>query len=165
VRLRRGTDGRASLSRALTALTGAVVLAFAACGGSDTETASPAAGEPAAAPAAEGQAVTAELSEFAIALSGSDFEPGSYTFTVVNAGGVDHALEIEGPGGETETGLVPPGGSAELAVNLQNGAYELYCPVPGHREQGMELELVVGAGGGATEPPAATTRGGGYQGY
>jgi plastocyanin len=151
---------RSRRSATLAAL--AAALALAACGGSDTGDTGNAGGSPPAPPpppppaTADGASVTAELAEFTISLSESTFEPGSYTFSVENVGGVDHALEIEGPAGEMETELIAPGESAELAVTLEDGSYELYCPVPGHREQGMELELAVGEGGVSTEPPATT---------
>jgi uncharacterized cupredoxin-like copper-binding protein len=150
----------------------ASALVLAACGGADGgesagDAESPAANPPAEAPpAADGASVTADLAEFSIALSETALEPGSYTFVVENSGSVDHALEVEGPSGEVGIELIAPGDSAELAVTLEDGAYELYCPVPGHREQGMELDLVVGTGGGAAtteEPPATTAGGGGYK--
>jgi hypothetical protein len=140
----------------------------AACGGSGAGEGSEAATSPPAEPApppaeppvaAEGDSVTAGLTEFAISLSEPTLEPGTYTFVVENAGGVDHALEIDGAAGEVETDLLAPGESVELSVTLEEGSYELYCPVPGHRDQGMELEIAVGAGATSTEPPTATTGG------
>ena len=45
--------------------------------------------------------------------------------------------------------------------------YEVYCPIDGHRDMGMEAKLVVGsgsAGGGTTtnEDKTSTSSGGGY---
>jgi uncharacterized cupredoxin-like copper-binding protein len=38
----------------------------------------------------------------------------------------------------------PRGGSAKLTVDLNKpGTYEMYCPVDGHREMGMEGEITV----------------------
>lgn len=79
---------------------------------------------------------------------------GTYVFVADNAGGVSHALEIEGNGIEEETENLSPGQSAELRVNLKPGTYEIYCPVDGHKEQGMEGKITVkqgsqgGSGGG-----------------
>lgn len=42
---------------------------------------------------------------------------------------------------------------AELKVNLKAGTYELYCPVDGHAEEGMEGKLMVKGGSGATDRP------------
>ena len=62
-----------------------------------------------------------------------------------------HALEIEAPGGEVETGDIQPGESATLTANLDRpGKYEWYCPVGNHRDLGMEGEITVGGGGGQT---------------
>jgi plastocyanin len=73
---------------------------------------------------------------------------GTLTIHAVNDGGVDHALEVEGNGVEEETKTLAPGESADLTVDVTQGTYEIYCPIDGHRSQGMDGELVV-AGGGA----------------
>ena len=75
---------------------------------------------------------------------------GTTTFRVVNDGDTEHALEVEGNGIEEETDVLEPGGSAELTVELEEGEYELYCPVDGHRQQGMQGTLVVGSGAAAS---------------
>lgn len=85
-------------------------------------------------------------------------EPGTYTFHVVNDGGVVHAFEIEGPGIEEETADIDPGGSADLTIEIaEPGEYELYCPVDGHRERGMESTLSLGGGGGGGTTEDTTT--------
>jgi uncharacterized cupredoxin-like copper-binding protein len=78
-------------------------------------------------------------------------KPGTYTFKAVNSGSTTHALEIEGRGVEEETKDLGAGQSAELKVSLKGGKYEIYCPVDGHREQGMEGTVTVkgDSGGGA----------------
>ena len=126
-------------------------LGLAACGGDDEP-----AGQ-AVAPAAGGEVVEVALTDFAIEPSALALEPGSYTFRVVNEGGAVHALEVEGPTGEVETEELEPGGSADLAVTLEDGEYELYCPVGDHRDRGMEGTLTVGAGGGAGTTTDETT--------
>jgi hypothetical protein len=80
-------------------------------------------------------------------------EAGKLTINLTNDGQSDHALEIEGNGVEEETEEIGPGESAEVTVDLKDGRYEFYCPVDGHREQGMEGTLVAGSGAGG----AATT--------
>jgi uncharacterized cupredoxin-like copper-binding protein len=102
-------------------------------------------------------AVEIVLGDFTVEPSAIVVDPGSYTFRVVNEGGQTHALEIEGPAGEVETGDLAPGESADLTVDLSEpGEYELYCPVDGHRGQGMEGTITV-RGGGATTPDDPTT--------
>jgi len=70
-------------------------------------------------------------------------KPGTYVFKAVNSGDTVHALEVEGEGIEEETEEIEPGQSAELKVKLQAGTYEIYCPVGGHKEEGMEGKLTV----------------------
>jgi plastocyanin len=70
-------------------------------------------------------------------------EPGTYVFKAVNSGSTVHALEIEGQDIEEETEEIQPGQSAELKVKLEAGTYELYCPVDGHKEEGMEGKVIV----------------------
>ena len=60
-----------------------------------------------------GRRVAAEivLGDFTIEPSTIVVDPGSHTFRVVNEGEQTHALEIEGPEGEVETGDLAPGES------------------------------------------------------
>jgi plastocyanin len=73
-------------------------------------------------------------------------KPGTYVFEAVNSGDTVHALEVEGQGIEEETEEIQPGQSAELKVELEAGTYELYCPVGGHKEEGMEGKVIVKEG-------------------
>jgi uncharacterized cupredoxin-like copper-binding protein len=106
---------------------------------------------------------TIEIVETDFALDPADVQlegPGTYTFRAVNEGETAHALEIDGMGIEEETEEFGPGESAELTVELtEAGEYELYCPVEGHKELGMEGTLTVGgaAGGGGTTTDETTT--------
>lgn len=126
-------------------------LGLAACGGDDEPA------DQAVAPAAGGEVVEVALTDFAIEPSALALNPGSYSFHVVNEGGAVHALEVEGPTGEVETEELEPGESADLAVTLEDGEHELYCPVGDHRDRGMEGTLTVGAGGGAGTTTDETT--------
>lgn len=122
----------------------AATLSFTACGSEDQEEGTP--------PASAGQTIEISATDFAfdpptIPLEGA----GEYTFRLTNDGGTAHALEIEGAGiEEATTDTIGPGETAEVTVELQDGEYEMYCPVGGHRDMGMEGTLVVGgAAGGA----------------
>ena len=79
-------------------------------------------------------------------------KPGTYVFKAENTGSITHALEIEGKGLEEETKGLDAGQSAELKVTLKAGKYEIYCPVDGHRQQGMEGTVTVkqGSSGGGS---------------
>jgi plastocyanin len=111
-----------------------------------------------AAPTGGGTVVDVALRDFTIEPAAISLDPGSYTFHVVNEGETVHALEVEGPSGEVETPELGPGESADLTVDLSEaGEYELYCPVGGHRDQGMEGTLTVGGGGGGGTTTDETT--------
>jgi plastocyanin len=91
---------------------------------------------------------------------------GTYEFRVTNNGTIAHALEVEGNGVEEKTGDIQPGAAATLRVTLaKDGSYEVYCPIDGHRSQGMKGTLTVGSGsssGGTTTNEAGTTTSRGY---
>ena len=118
-----------------------------------------------------GQTIQVKESEYKLTPSSFTIaKPGTVTFEVTNAGQTDHALEVDGNGVEEKTSTSSPGSRAKLTVNLsKNGTYEVYCPIAGHRDMGMEAKLVVGsasAGGGGTttndDDKASTDSGGGY---
>lgn len=66
---------------------------------------------------------------------------GDVTFAYVNDGNLRHTLLIEGLAGfklEISRGEEDTG-----AVQVEPGAYVLFCDVPGHRAEGMEATLTV----------------------
>lgn len=114
------------------------VLALAGCGGGDDS----AGGTTTSADT--GTPVTVSLVDFALEPKTVQLDaPGTYTFKVTNDGQAQHALELEGNGIEEETDTLGPGDSGEVTVELAAGEYELYCPIDGHRANGMEGTLVV----------------------
>jgi archaellum component FlaF (FlaF/FlaG flagellin family) len=133
----------------------AVALTAAGCSSSGSPAAapSPAAASSSAAPssaapsAAAGgtTAVTATETEFHIALSTKSFSPGTYKFTAVDNGHLQHNLVINGPGvNQVKTaGLLSPGQSASVTVTLHKGSYDIYCGVPGHKAEGMNVNITV----------------------
>jgi uncharacterized cupredoxin-like copper-binding protein len=87
---------------------------------------------------------------------------GTYEFKVVNKGTTTHALEVEGSGEEAKSSDVEPGKSTTLKATFEkSGSYEMYCPIDGHRDEGMKGEVTVGSGGTMTTTQTDTT-GGGY---
>ncbi|HEU5181008.1 MAG TPA: DoxX family membrane protein [Candidatus Polarisedimenticolia bacterium] len=71
--------------------------------------------------------------------------PGPTLFRVTNAGSMFHRFEIEGKGMEMEIEPgVDAGQTKTLKLDLKTGAYEVYCPVHGHKKAGMSLRLQVG---------------------
>jgi uncharacterized cupredoxin-like copper-binding protein len=140
-----------------------VLLLLAGCGGGSSEEAE------------NGRAVvqTIQISAKEFSLTPSTVnvsETGTYEFEVTNDGEVTHALDIEesGGGAEAETGDIEPGQTKTVRFTFsKDGSYEMYCPIDGHRDQGMEGTITVGsaAGGagtttnGETETEDETTTG------
>jgi plastocyanin len=77
-------------------------------------------------------AVTAK--EFAFALRPTSARHGSATFTIKNAGKVEHDFKIAGK----TTPKIKPKKSATLTVGLKKGTYHYLCTLPGHAAAGMK---------------------------
>jgi len=131
------------------------VAALAGCGGH---------GSKSGAGGSQATRVTATETEFKIQLSQQSFNPGTYTFVAVNNGTLAHSLEINGPGVSNRRigGTIGPNQAKSLTVALQKGAYDVFCPVPGHKQQGMDLKINVGGATGGSGGGTTTTTGGGY---
>ncbi|MFL5950115.1 MAG: cupredoxin domain-containing protein [Gaiellaceae bacterium] len=136
-------------------------LFLAACGGSSNSTGSntSATGGPAL--------QTIQISEKEYSLNpGSITLPkaGTYAFEVENAGTITHAFTIEQSGGggdELESGDISPGSSKTVKFTFSaDKRYEMYCPVDGHKAQGMAGTISIGGAAGAgttTNPEGETT--------
>jgi uncharacterized cupredoxin-like copper-binding protein len=149
---------RAGIAGAGIGLMAAAVLS--ACGGSgggggntaststsDSSPSSSAASAASSSAVGQGSATMVQVTakEYSLSLSTTSFTPGTYTFQLTNAGSTTHGLEIDGPGVEDQKAdLAAPGSSSSITVTLKAGKYELYCPVPGHRQMGMESDITVG---------------------
>jgi plastocyanin len=72
-------------------------------------------------------------------------EPGKVTIRLRNpsTSGKKHAVEIEGKGIEKKSAVARPGERVSVTAKLKRGRYEFYCPVDGHKADGMEGTLVV----------------------
>jgi uncharacterized cupredoxin-like copper-binding protein len=132
-----------------------IVLLLAACGGSRSSRSEEAGGSVL-------QTVQISAKEFSLTPSMVNVpKTGAYAFAVTNNGTTAHALEIKGNGVEEETESIEPGATATLRVTLSSdGSYEMYCPIDGHRGQGMEGTIVAGGGagsGGETTTDQTTT--------
>src|SRR5205823_14907641 len=79
---------------------------------------------------------------------------GTYAFQVTNKGKITHAFTIEASGGgnEVQSGDIQPGSHKTVKSTFKAGtSYEMYCPIDGHKSQGMAGTIRVGgAGGGGT---------------
>lgn len=99
-----------------------------------------------------GAGATTALAETADESGGLSFsrraltaKSGSVTITLDNPSGnaLPHAIELEGNGVEEVSDTIQPGQRASVTVDLRPGTYTFYCPVDGHREQGMKGTLTV----------------------
>lgn len=113
----------------------AIVLLLAAAGCSST------AQQPAG-PAASN--VRIGLLEWDIASSAPTLAPGAVTLEVTNAGATAHDLAVSGEHVDERVRLLAPGERARLQLDLSGEReVELWCTVPGHRQQGMQRRLAV----------------------
>jgi len=81
-----------------------------------------------------------------------------YTFVARNKGQTTHALEITGPGlKNATTATINPGQSATLTVTFKKGTYDVFCPLPGHKALGMNVNLVVRVRARAPQPLMGAT--------
>ena len=141
-----------------------VVLAASGCGGNGGST-TQASSTPAASGGSVLKTVTIHETEFKLTPSTVSLDkPGTYVFKGVNDGTVSHALAVEGQGIDQDSASISPGKSGTLKVTLgKAGTYTLYCPIDGHKSQGMQGKITVGGGAsGTTTTDTGTSGGGGY---
>lgn len=74
-----------------------------------------------------------ELAPATIRLDG----PGTYVFKAENDGESPYALE-------EKARRLFTGENGQVRVELGSGTYEMYCPVDGHEQMGMEGKVTVG---------------------
>jgi nitrite reductase (NO-forming) len=87
--------------------------------------------------------------EVSITMVDLDFEPGrvevpageTITVNLTNEGGTEHDFVMDDG---TNSGLVAPGDSTTIEIGPFEEDMVAWCDVPGHREAGMEVEIVVG---------------------
>jgi uncharacterized cupredoxin-like copper-binding protein len=88
--------------------------------------------------------IEVKLTEFTIAMP-KTVPLGPVTFSITNAGTMDHNFEVEGQGIEKKFDTpLKPGETRSLWVHLLPGKYTVYCPVDDHEKRGMLLEFTVG---------------------
>jgi uncharacterized cupredoxin-like copper-binding protein len=133
------------------------VLLLAGCGGSSNSSSGNSSSEDTQ--AASGNVIqTIQISEKEYSISPNTVnlsKAGTYEFAVTNDGQITHAFNVEeGDGGdEAESGHIGPGQTKTVRFTFSgDGSFEMYCPVPGHKDKGMKGTIVVGntAGGGTT---------------
>ena len=84
-----------------------------------------------------------KLSEFTLDMPTST-KAGIVMFKITNEGRTQHSFQIEGQGISRQLDeALNPGATNALAVELKAGAYTVFCPVDGHKDQGMKQTLTV----------------------
>ncbi|HEX8068167.1 MAG TPA: plastocyanin/azurin family copper-binding protein [Thermoleophilaceae bacterium] len=144
-------------ARALTTLVATAALAVAGCGddnGDDsTQASSPETTQSAPAPTTTSTEESGGGSDLKLSADPSgalkfdkdtlEGKAGKVTITMDNPSSVPHAIEVEGNGVEEEGETVGQGEVSKVTATLKPGKYEFYCPVPGHKEGGMEGTLTI----------------------
>jgi uncharacterized cupredoxin-like copper-binding protein len=121
-----------------------------------TQSQSPA---PASAAPAVGRSTRAVLKEYSIAPTPGKAAAGKVSFTVANAGKIEHEFvvlrtnksagdllkgkEANEAGNVGEIGSVLPGQTKKLTLNLKAGHYALICNLPGHYTAGQHADFTV----------------------
>lgn len=139
----------------LLAVSAVAALAAAGCGssnnnkdkvsaGSSDTSSAPAKANPAG--AAKGQTITlsADPSKIAFDTKKLSAKAGTVTVSMKNPSQIPHAIAVEGNGVDKDGKTVSGGGTSTVTVKLKPGKYQFYCPVPGHKQQGMAGTLTVG---------------------
>ena len=132
------------MHRAVPYLALLVVAILTGCGGGDGEGG---AGMSEAGAASSGS-LSVSASEFAFEPAELTAEPGEVAIELVNDGAAPHAIAVAGNGVDASSEAVDGGATTSLTVELEDGTYEIWCPVDDHRDRGMVGTLTVGAGGG-----------------
>ena len=147
--------------RTIAVLAAALVLALAGCGGDDDESGGGSAATstpteestPESTPEDSGggggdgggetiQLAAPEDGSLVFAPSELSAAAGEVTIDFDNPSSNPHGVAIEGNGVEEASDNVT-GDSTSVTATLEAGEYTFYCPVPGHREGGMEGTLTV----------------------
>ncbi len=137
----------------------AAALAVAGCGGgggssstsassAPASTPAPASSTPAQTTASSGGGETLKISadpggNLAFDKKSLSAKAGKVTITMANPSRLPHGVAVEGNGVDKDGQVVQNGGTSTVTVTLKPGKYEFYCPVPGHRQAGMEGTLTV----------------------
>jgi uncharacterized cupredoxin-like copper-binding protein len=75
--------------------------------------------------------------------SSATAKAGSVTLTMANPSSIPHGVAIEGSGVSKTGSIVNQGGTSTVKAKLKPGKYTFFCPVPGHRQAGMQGTLTV----------------------
>lgn len=99
-------------------------------------------------PAAHGAAahtlrLAAVPGQFAFSRTRLTTTAGTVTLRMSNPASFSHGIAISGRGVRRSGPIVGQGGTSRLTARLARGTYTFFCPVSGHRAQGMRGTLTV----------------------
>ncbi len=147
-----------NVTRAMSLLMAGAVIVVAGCGGSSSSSGSsspasstaaspPSTATTAAAPAstAGGHAVhlSAVPGKLAFDAKSLEAKAGAVTVSMANPSSFPHGISVQGHGIDVDGKVVQQGGTSTITAKLKPGTYVFYCPVPGHRQAGMQGTLTV----------------------
>ena len=152
------------MTRSLVTLAAVLLVAVAGCGGSGNDSSKNAGSNttgatatPTETPSATATATAksgggggGETVQLAAPADGSlkfdkttlDAKAGNVTIDLDNPSSTPHAVAIEGNGVNQSSQTVTTS-KTSVTADLKPGTYTFYCPVPGHRQAGMEGTLTV----------------------
>jgi plastocyanin len=87
--------------------------------------------------------LAADVSDLAYDTTSLSSKPGKVTIDFTNPSPLEHDVAIEADGKEIAGSELIAEGETAVSTELAAGTYTFFCTVPGHREAGMEGELVV----------------------
>ena len=87
--------------------------------------------------------LAADKSQLKFNVSTLKAKAGKVTLVMANPASFSHGIAVQGGGVKQVGPTVGHGGTSTVTVTLKPGTYTFYCPVPGHRQAGMEGTLTV----------------------
>jgi plastocyanin len=133
------------MTRTLTTLGAALVLALAGCGGDDSSSSSNGSSGSSGSSGGGGQQIAlASPADGSLKFDKTKLaaKAGTVTINFDNPSTTAHAVEIEGKGVEEKSDTITEG-KASVTADLKPGTYEFYCPVDSHKAQGMKGTITV----------------------
>jgi len=153
------------MTRSLVTFAAVLLVAVAGCGGSSNESSKNAGSNTTGATPTPTETPSATATATATAKSGGgggetvqlaapadgslkfdkttlDAKAGNVTIDLDNPSSTPHAVAIEGNGVDQSSQTVTAS-KTSVTADLKPGTYTFYCPVPGHRQAGMEGTLTV----------------------
>lgn len=89
------------------------------------------------------QVLAVQVGDFSIIPSDLRVSSPRVQFIITNGGTYTHSLEVRTSGGIFSGPNIGRGQTAAFEVDLDPGAYEVLCPIPGHAIRGERATIIV----------------------